>query len=306
MLVGLLTAPLTIFRRSLKFRCAAARGLRVRGACEVRARSPLAASVTRGHASLWRGRAGVCRSIVGVLPTLMASSSRSTLACAAALVALVGSSACTTSASPVSPGAAPSSPEPRADEELEVEGPLVCVASAPVFHAFLRSGTCADVASASGVWIVSSLFPSAPASVRDVACTYTWYAKTDAIAADVGAFAAIDVAHLAENRDEVPVCLPPHRELGAALLVPEGGSATGIPTGVTGCDVCARVAEDGRVYVILPDDNLAMQRAIVERSDGAFVTLELTPPKLQAQVFAAPLPAGSYVAGAARVFERSL
>jgi len=163
-----------------------------------------------------------------------------------------------------------------------------------------------------GTWTAQLLFPDAPPDIRQVACTYVWEPSPTSPGAAPDAnhlLEALDASHV--TRSEAPVSCEPAAterlpvEASAALLPPPDPLTP--PIGVTGCDVCARLGTDGRAYVILPDYNLRMLDLVTKTTEGRFVTFAMTPPRKDAQVFAAALPAvpgGLDGVGSVSVFER--
>lgn len=164
-----------------------------------------------------------------------------------------------------------------------------CTPDAPRYHAFLASGSCANVAGKGGTWTARSLFPDAPEAIRSTACTYQW----DATAAppDVDALVALGAELLTRGVQETRSCdAPPLAPASVALTpLPPGDGGNGLPTGVTGCDVCGRVLER-QVFVILPPDQMHLRRLFVTTESGRLLSFAMTPPGGGAQVFSAELP----------------
>jgi hypothetical protein len=127
--------------------------------------------------------------------------------------------------------------------------------------------------------------------VRDVACTYEWRPPDASAVADAAALQALAPEVLARSVAPMPRCKAPVLPPGAitAARFAEGDGGDGAPTGVVGCDVCGRVAND-RLFVILPPDAVRYKRIIVNATkDRAFV-FDVAPPSADAQVFTADLP----------------
>jgi hypothetical protein len=187
-----------------------------------------------------------------------------------------------------------------------------CPPDAPRYHAFLASGSCADVAGVDGRWIARPLFPDAPPDVRAAACTYRWSAASSAGARtpDVAALEALAAEHLTQDVAPAEDCDPPTTIRGSAAIIPvdpdDGMGGLGAPTGVSGCDVCARLG-DRSVFVILPADRVDLRQVVVATSDGRFVSLSMTPPTAGAQAFAVDLPpapgGATYLEGRVPLFE---
>jgi hypothetical protein len=169
--------------------------------------------------------------------------------------------------------------------------PTTCMPDAPRYHAFLASGPCVDVEGAGGRWLSRSLFPEAPTEIRDTACTYRWAAFESSTRAphDLAALEALGAKLLTKSTEKSPPCestLTP----GSAPLTPvptQSGDA--VPTGVTGCDVCAHVFEQD-VFVILPAEDLELRTLVVPTSAGEWLSFEMNPPPGAEQVFKATLP----------------
>lgn len=239
-------------------------------------------------------------------------------ACIAALSLCWASAlACTTASTEVDPNTAvPSDGDGGGVDEAATPGPTPgsgrddggCAVRAPRYYAFLKAPSCADVPGAGGVWRVRPAFPEAPASVRDIACAYTWTPEAADATEDVSVLEELEPSHLAKGELVTVACEPP--ALGADALTDitaEGGA--GAPTGVTGCDVCGRV-DDGRVYIILPgDDGPDLTVLSVATLGGVWKTFRIARPQ-SAQLFSVALPPlggeDGYVGGAVPMFEKPL
>lgn len=188
---------------------------------------------------------------------------------------------------------------------------------AAAYLAFLSRGVCADVPARRGTWVARSRFPEAPPAVRDQACSYRFRAD-EGHAGEVAAKAALDALEalsadlLTADCTADPVQPLEERdwraELGRATElageVAGGAGGVDVPTGVSGCDVCARVV--GRMlYVILPADQLELRRVAVAVDGGAVLGFELAPPSARAQAYAVELPlptfGTAYVEGPVRL-----
>ena len=186
-----------------------------------------------------------------------------------------------------------------------------CSSGGPRYLAFLRTGTCHDVVSerAAGTWVAHPLFPAAPPAMRDVACTFEW-SGTNAGAAppedvDVDVLASsLDIDHLARSVDRSLRCeatiLSPTAVTEKPAEDAAGGSA---PTGVTGCDVCARVFGT-TLFAILPPDELDLHTVTITTTDNRYIAFELAlPPGTQAFTVELPPNAkGGYNQGRAPLF----
>lgn len=183
--------------------------------------------------------------------------------------------------------------------------PRTCTKDTIRYHAFLASGTCLDVKGAGGTWIAESAFPDAPPAIRDTACTYAWTPPSGASPKpDVKALEALKPELLTQG-DTLMVtepCAPP--SLGPASVNRLAPSDTASPpTGVSGCDVCGRIAIR-RVYVILPADRAKLKTFVVGTEGGAFVSYEVKAPE-GARIFSVELPPAetSYVQGRVTMVE---
>ena len=188
-------------------------------------------------------------------------------------------------------------------------GDACTLEKAPRHLAFLRTGTCGDVPADAGQWTGTALFPDAPSPLREVACAFDWSSDVGA-APEPSALAVVDAEHLVPTCPKrirvVDVTTPVH---GEALEVPPmeaDGGGTGAPSGVTGCDVCARLV--GReLFVILPPDQLDLKRIAVWVDSGAEMRFDVSPSVAGAQAFFVSLPPpteGAYVGGRVSFFER--
>jgi hypothetical protein len=183
----------------------------------------------------------------------------------------------------------------------EVEDTRPCGVDGPKHHAFLREGTCSEVPGKDGKWIARTLFPDAPEEIRSRACTYRW--STALSAPDVAALRNLPLAHVTPN------CEP-----GIAAVVPQGRAkvlmapSIGAPTGVSGCDVCARLSGK-HVFLILPAERLDFRGLTVGTNGGTFLSFGVTPPAEKVQAFSVELPpapnGGTYVEGGLYIFEHT-
>jgi hypothetical protein len=176
-------------------------------------------------------------------------------------------------------------PPPRTGKTPE------CVSDSPWQHAFLKSGTCADIAGANGKWIARPLFPGAPEEIR--ACTYRW--STTGVP-DLEVLRAL-ADHVTPNCEPEDTTIAPR---GAAVPIEPG--SVGAPTGVSGCDVCGRL-HDRSAFLILPADKLALRRLQVPMQGGGAQSFDVTPPKIGIQAFVVELPPSAYVFGHVPIFE---
>lgn len=201
-------------------------------------------------------------------------------------------------------GGAPSATSPRDDDApppVEIGDPRPCGPDGPRHHAFLAQGTCSDVPGEGGRWIARPLFPDAPEEIRSRACTYRWSSLDTT--PDTSALAALETELL------TPSCEPTTTELaprGFVAPAPPSDASIGAPTGVSGCDVCARLAGK-HVWLILPADKLAWRRLVVETQAGSAVPFDLTPPSETAQAFSVELPPApngtAWVDGHAKLYD---
>jgi hypothetical protein len=171
-----------------------------------------------------------------------------------------------------------------------------CLADTVRYHAFLRSGECANVTASGGTWRVRRAFPDAPPAIRASACTYEWVSASPANAApDVKALDTLDTDHLTEAiKSTTPRCeAPALGNSSVRRVTPKPGA--GAPTGVSGCDVCGRMAEQ-RAFVILPADRRMLRTIVVATGAGSFQSFTVTPPE-NGQVFSVELPPDAYKQG---------
>ena len=193
---------------------------------------------------------------------------------ASALAFALGACSTTTSSSPASEAAS------------ENDVPVSCAPDAPRYHAFLASPACADVEGVRGHWTAAHLFPNAPATIRDRACTYRWAPVGDA-PPDVPAPHAPAPELLTKSIEETPPCDAPALSPEAVTLTPVAPTAgDDVPTGVTGCDVCAHVVER-QVFAILPAEDIDMRTLTVTTTAGKMQTFALS---ASPQVFSVELP----------------
>lgn len=167
---------------------------------------------------------------------------------------------------------------------------------------FLESGSCASIPGAGGAWVATRLFPDAPPALAAQACAFDWTPDdpSGARRPDEGALASAPLEHLtAYCPSPVSLARVPFSE-GTATEIPQDPDPLGAPTGVTGCDVCARLA--GRhVFAILPADRLDLKRIVVALDTQAFVSFDVAPVMAGSQAFVVALPSradgASYVEG---------
>lgn len=100
---------------------------------------------------------------------------------------------------------------------------------------------------AGGSWRITSLFPNAPAAVRDHACRYTWQAASNSTCATPDQSVLLLETGTPESRGmqkRSPGCVTTSNACPSAGLphLPGGGS----------CEVCGFVFEN-RMYAIVPD-----------------------------------------------------
>jgi len=85
--------------------------------------------------------------------------------------------------------------------------PPRCAPASPRYHAFLASGSCADVEGKGGRWTSRTAFPDAPAEIRDAACTYQWTSnEAPAPPPDVDALSALGASLLTKSVEAPAVC----------------------------------------------------------------------------------------------------
>jgi hypothetical protein len=73
-----------------------------------------------------------------------------------------------------------------------------------------------------------------------------------------------------------------------AIPRPESDGGASAPTGVSGCDVCARLF--GRMlFVILPPEKLDLRSVVVTTASGRYLAFDMSIPK-GTQAFAVELP----------------
>lgn len=217
----------------------------------------------------------------------MKRSGRITVLLASAWALGTGALACTrdaTSAAGPAP-AADAGPGPSPDPAADAGDDPCAVDRTAQYQAFLTRGTCADVPAESGRWIVASLFPDAPPAIRDVACTWRWSSPTRA-PADVASLRASPVEALTKSAQPWPTCISGSAPASARRFAPPTYDESGAPpTGVSGCDVCAR-AWDKSVYAILPADRLTRLRYVVlTDAAGEHAWFEMMPAADRNQAF---------------------
>lgn len=187
----------------------------------------------------------------------------------------------------------------------DTPAPRTCSKDVIRYHAYLSTGTCADVTGAGGVWLARSAFPDAPNEIRDAACTYAWTPPAGSNAQpDVPALEALKAELLTKgetitvtDKCEAPALGPS----SVRALTPSETAAP--PTGVSGCDVCGRISIR-RVYVILPIDKTKLKTFVVGTQGGKFISYAVDAPA-NTQVFSVELPAAetSYVQGRINMLE---
>ena len=223
----------------------------------------------------------------------MTRAHRCTLAALAAVVArgaagTVAIAACTSS----SAGTAEAPPQPA--DTSSSPGPAApgCRQEGPRYLAFLASGACHDVAGSGGTWLAHPLFPEAPAPIRDTACAYQWWAASTA-SADIAILTTIGAEHLTRDVEVTTRCAARVLSPGSATVLPpnvgDGGESS--PTGVSGCDVCARLFGKS-LFVILPPDQLDLETAVVLTPSGRYIAFGMSVPA-GTQAFAVELPANA-------------
>ena len=167
-----------------------------------------------------------------------------------------------------------------------------CSPRAPRYLAFLAEGPCSDVQGVTGAWVARPLFPTAPASVRQTACSFTWRSIADEPQAppDVDALTRLPVEHMALATSDGASCPGGAATPQGRVIVrpPADAGDVGPPTGVTGGDVCAQLRE-GNVFVILPAGGPELRALTISTSDGRALSFEIVPPE-GAQAFSLPLP----------------
>jgi len=214
------------------------------------------------------------------------------------VVALAAITACSSSSSPSgTTSGTGSAPAPR-----------LCSKDTIRYHAYLATGSCREVQGAGGTWVAESAFPDAPPEIRDAACTYAWTpanAGTSASAKeDVAALEALTPEILTKGKTFTVTepCPPPALGPSSASLIPPNDVGAP-PTGVSGCDVCGRIAIR-RVYVILPPDKTKLKTYVVDTQGGGSVSFKIDAPD-DTQVFSVELPesGASYVQGRINMLE---
>lgn len=215
------------------------------------------------------------------------------LACAGALGTCV--LACTTDTN----GAGPTTD--GGSEDLDAGDPCA-VDRAARFQAFLTQGACADVTSETGRWIATSLFPDAPPEIRDVACTWRWSSASGA-SADETSLRALPLEALTKSAQPWPTCLSGAAPAGARRFAPPNYDEAGAPpTGVSGCDVCARHWNKS-VYAILPAERIGRLRFVaLTEGTGKQAWFEMLPPADRNQAFRIDVGAG-FADGKVPLFE---
>lgn len=181
--------------------------------------------------------------------------------------------------------------------------PRTCSKDVIRYHAFLSTGACADVQGAGGVWAASSAFPDAPAEIRDAACTYAWTPPAGSTAQpDVPALEALKADLLTKGATTTEKCDPPALGPASVNRLPPSDPAAP-PTGVSGCDVCGRIAIR-RVYVILPIDKTKLKTWVVGTEGGKYISFSVEAPA-DTQVFSVELPAAEtgYLQGRINMLE---
>ena len=120
-----------------------------------------------------------------------------------------------------------------------------CVA-ARRYDVFLTEGVCQDVAGTNGTWVAESLFPDAPAEVRDTSCAYEWQGsrKIDHLA----------IYGLPHASVIAPVCAAARDTVSTTVATDDAAYwDVMIMGGATGCDVCGKLRKD-KAWIILPPD----------------------------------------------------
>lgn len=195
---------------------------------------------------------------------------------------------------------------PTSTPEIAQDAPPPCTAETTRYLAFVPEGRCAEVAGGGGLWHAAPLFPDAPPSIRDAACSFAWRAIDHGAPADVGALQALRPEALTEGVQATDACAATRLSSDATSIVPLPHS-DGLPgpLGVAGCEVCARVM--GReVYAILPADHPNPLTIAAIDARGLLVLVEVALGS-STQAFVAELPAlrdgGSYREGRAQLIE---
>jgi hypothetical protein len=177
-----------------------------------------------------------------------------------------------------------------------------CVA-ARRYDVFLTEGVCQDVVGADGTWIAESLFPDAPADVRDTSCAYKWVG-----ARKIDHLALYDHAHASVI---APVCAAARDTVSTTVATDDAAYwDIFIMGGATGCDVCGKLRKD-KAWIILPPDRDLIGKVQVpyvnDSSPGApGIALQLRdiPPGVRAvSIDLPPAPRGkTYATGALTVY----
>lgn len=212
------------------------------------------------------------------------------------VLALVAITACSSSS--------PSSGTSSGTGETATQ-PRLCSKDTIRYHAYLATGSCNDVQGSGGTWIAESAFPDAPPEIRDAACTYAWTPPQGTSAKeDVAALEALTPEVLTKGKTFTVTepCAPPALGPSSASLIPPNDVGAP-PTGVSGCDVCGRIAMR-RVYVILPPDKTKLKTYVIGTQGGSFVSFKIDAPD-DTQVFSVELPesGASYVQGRINMVE---
>jgi hypothetical protein len=219
------------------------------------------------------------------------------------------------------------------DGASKLVAPATCEGS-HFYQGFLRNGaTCQDVFGIGGKWEARSLFPGAPRSVENTACSYSWKSSsTPASLPDRAALSRLDghVAPVCETQcpsGPVPVgsyCPQPptvdHDRTTSGSMYPSltteeepGGQVEpGGEGGAQGCDVCVEpctdcaMVESSVAYLVLPPAFSAAHVLEIQTSDHEKRYLNFTPPARHSQSYSVKLPAlppgKSYVEGFTHVY----
>jgi hypothetical protein len=178
-----------------------------------------------------------------------------------------------------------------------------CVA-ARRYDVFLTEGVCQDVVGANGTWVAESLFPDAPAEVRDTSCAYKWVG-----ARKVDHLAIYDLPHASVI---APVCAAARDTVSTTVATDDAPYwDVFIMGGATGCDVCGKLRKDKAWIILPPDRDLIGKVQVPYVNDGspgaaAGIALQLrdVPPGVRAvSIDLPPAPRGkTYATGALTVY----
>ncbi len=218
---------------------------------------------------------------------------RSSLLAVVACVAIA--SACASEeappVSPAGPGGASGPAEPPPPPS-EVQAPC----EAPrIYFVALRTGACAEVTGAGGLWSPRPVFPGGPAEVQRFACAYRWSSPSGA-APDGAALAA---ALSGGSAAIVPIC-GPEATFEAVRSDAAEIAALSISTGMAGsvgCDVCGFVWEDKLWAIISPEQVVQRELEIPLVGRTTKKAFRLTPSPARAIVVDLPAAPSPYAEG---------